>query len=135
MSYVTKYSIKRYSLGKEYLITGEITIIEDGPLTEVVYKDTEVEETASDRGLPMAALVTLRQKIEDKHESILGCNGCRIDTTLRHTGIDIAHVIRNGNIQEDDWVGIFEPTNKVEKLCTVKEHEKAYDDWCETWRV
>jgi len=131
---VTKHSIRRYGSVNDYITTGEITIVEDGPLTELVYKDAEVEETASDRGHPIAALITLRQKLEDNHKSIIACNGCRIDTTLRHTGIDIAYVIRNGNIQQDDWIGIFEPTDEVEKLSTVKEHEKAYNEWCETWR-
>lgn len=81
----TKHKIKRYSLGKNYVTTGEITIINDGPLTEVFYKDEEVEETARDMNHPMAVLTSLRQKIEEKYKSILGCNGCRIDTTLRYT--------------------------------------------------
>jgi hypothetical protein len=131
MSDITKYKINRYSLDKEYIMTGEITVTEDGPLTELLYKDTELEETASDRGLPMVALIVLREKLETKHKSILAINGSRIDTTLRPTGGDIAYVIRDNIIAEDDWVGIFEPTTELEKLCTVQQHEKAYDEWCD----
>lgn len=63
---------------------------------------------------------------------MIGCNDCRIDTTLRPTGTDIAFVIKENNINEDDWVGIFESTSKIEKLCTIEEHEEAYEKWCES---
>ncbi len=131
MSDITKYKVDRYSLDKEYITTGELTVIENGPLTELYYKDTQVEETASDRGLPMVALIALRQTLETKHKSLLAVNGSRIDTTLRPTVGDIAYVIRDDKIDKDDWVAIFEPAIELDKLCTVQQHEKAYDEWCD----
>ena len=126
-----KHKIKRYSIGKEFITTGEITIVEYGSVTEIFYKDEYIEETESDSGHPMVALIALRQKLESKHKSILALNGSRVDTTLRPTGNDIAYVIRENIIDENDWLCIFESTNEVDKLCTVEEHEKAYDKWCE----
>ena len=87
--------------------------------------------TASELYHPLVALESLRIILEIEYKSIIGCNGCRIDTAFRPTGGYGTYKIVAGR-QATEIMNIFEPTDEVDKLCTVDEHIIAYNKWIES---
>ncbi|MEO5943582.1 MAG: hypothetical protein ABIP30_07680 [Ferruginibacter sp.] len=123
-----EFAVKRYNLMKEFISEGVLTIESEGPSTSLTYTDSITQETATELYHPTAALETLRNNLETKYKSILGCNGCRIDTSYRHTGGWGTYINAQGQ-QATESLNIFEPTEEISKLCTVKEHQAAYEMW------
>ncbi len=120
--------IRRYSLTKENISTGTLTVLNKGQVTTLTFKDPIIEVTVSELNHPLMALESLRSVLEIEHKSLLDCNGCRIDTSYRATGGYGAYKIVSGQ-QATKILNIFEPTNDIEKLCTVEEHKAAYQKW------
>ena len=83
---------------------------------------------------PLVALEKLRRKPEDNHFSIIGINGCRIDTSYRATGGYGTYLIENGKQAKKSLI-LFEPTQEINKLCLVNEHITAYDKWLESLKL
>ena len=125
------YDVNRYSLDKEFIASGKLTVIDEGQNTILFYKDSEIKEQASAMYHPKAALENLRKQLEAKHQSIIGINGCRMDTDYRFDGSFNSYVIELG-IKATENLHMFEPTIEIEKLCTVAQHEVAYDKWLES---
>ena len=86
---------------------------------------------ASELYHPLVALKSLRKILEIEYASIIGCNGCRIDTSYRPTGGYGTYKIVTGQ-PATETMNIFEPTEEVDKLCTVDEHIIAYDKWIDS---
>ena len=126
-----QYPINRYSLTKELITTGTLTIIDEGNAIELVYVDSVIKESARELHHPLTALESLRKTLETKHCSLLNCNGCRIDTAYRATGVSEVYLIEDGK-RATKSVDMFEPTKEIAKLCTVEEHELAYDKWLDS---
>ena len=131
MSLTDTYKVNRYSLDKEFIAGGKLTVIDKGQKTELFYKDAEVEVQASALHHPIVALEDLRKELEVKHNSVLGINGCRIDTGLQTSGSFGCYLVEEG-IKATENVHMFEPTTEVKKLCTVRQHESAYDKWLQS---
>lgn len=121
-----KHSIKRYSFDRELIAEGELEIIGFNDIYELKYKDAELEITASAPYHPLTALEKLRIQLEANH-SYINCAGCRIDTALRPIGLS-TYIIKMG-MPATDTIGLFEPTDEIDKLCKVEEHEKNYQEW------
>ena len=122
------FSVNRYSLDKKFISAGSLTITSEGQRTSVVFSDGQVEAEASELYHPLIALESLRKILEQKHSSIIACNGCRSDTAYRPTGGFGTYKIVFGQ-QASERLNIFEPTTEVGKLCTVDEHKAAYKKW------
>lgn len=120
--------IRRYSLTKENISTGTLTVSSKGQVTTLTFKDPIIEVTVRELYHPLMALESLRRVLEIEHKSLLGCNGCRIDTSYRATGGYGTYKTVPGQ-QATEILNIFEPTNDIEKLCTVEEHKAAYQQW------
>jgi hypothetical protein len=131
MSSTDTYKVSRYSLDKEFIASGTLTIIDEGQKTKLIYKDDEVEVQASALYHPIVALEELRKELEMKHNSLLGINGCRTEMSLQTSGSFSSYLIEEGVIATEN-VHMFEPTTEVEKLCTVEQHEVAYEKWLES---
>lgn len=131
MTSTDTYDTNRYSLTKEFIMKGMLTVIDEGQRVVLIYKDLDIEEQASGLHHPKASLQNLRNQLETKHQSILAINGCRIDTDYRFDGSFNSYVIEQGKKASEN-LHMFEPTTEIEKLCTVDEHEKAYDKWLES---
>ena len=123
--------IKRFSLDKQNISTGTLTVISQGQITNLTFKDSTIEVTVSELYHPLIALESLRKVLEIEHQSLLGCNGCRIDTSYRATGGYGTYKIVPRQ-QATETLNIFEPTNDIEKLCTVNEHKAAYQKWIDS---
>jgi hypothetical protein len=123
-----QYSINRYDLDKGFLSTGTLTIIDENHLTQLIYADSQIKLSASELHHPLMALEKLRKILEAEHQSLLACNGCRIDTAYRPSGGYGVEIIELGK-PALDCVDMFEPTTEIEKLCTVDEHKAAYEKW------
>ena len=130
MSSIDTYNVIRYSLDREFIKSGTLTVIDDGKKIGLIYKDAEVEVYASALYHPIVALENLRRELEVKHKSLFGINGCRIDASLQTSGNFGSYLIKEG-IRATENVHMFEPTIVVEKLCTVEQHEAAYNEWLE----
>ncbi|MBO9203240.1 MULTISPECIES: hypothetical protein [Niastella] len=126
-----QYSIKRYDLRKNLVATGLLTITSEGQTTHLKYTDSEVNESVSELYHPISALESLRRVLENKHESIIGCTGCRIDSAYRATGGYGTYIIVYGK-PASERASIFQPTDEIEKLCTVEEHKSSYKKWLES---
>lgn len=125
------YAVKRYSLNKQLISSGQLEIKQESQTTTLIYADDKITETATEPYHPLVALESLRKKLETEHNSIISINGCRIDTAYRPTGGNGTYLIKQGR-QATKSVSLFEPTMEVDKLCTVEEHEAAYDKWVES---
>ena len=121
-------SVKRYSFGKEFIATGVLKISYEGQTTFLKYTDFAIEVTASGLYHPIAALENLRKILEFKHESLIGLTGCRIDSAIRPNSGGGTYLLIYG-IPSSERAFIFDPTEQVEKLCTVDEHKAAYREW------
>lgn len=66
--------------------------------------------------------------METETNSILVINGCRIDTAYRASGSYGTYIIEHGKKAVNSAI-LFEPTKDIHKLCTVEQHEAAYEDW------
>jgi hypothetical protein len=128
-----QYSIKRYNLRKNLIATGLMTITSEGQTTHLTYADSEIKESVSELYHPIAALESLRRVLENKYESIIGCTGCRIDSAYRATGGYGTYIITYGE-PASERVSLFEPTDEIEKLCTVEEHKVSYKKWVDSLR-
>jgi hypothetical protein len=131
MASIETYNVNRYSLAKEFIMSGKLTVIDEGQNTVLIYKDLEVEVHARGLHHPIVALENLRKQLETKHQSLVAINGCRIDTDYRATGSFSSYVIEEGKKATQN-VHMFEPTDEIEKLCTVAEHIDTYDKWLES---
>ena len=126
MSSIDTYTVNRYSLEKEFSASGKLTVIDKGQKVELIFKDAEVEVQASALYHPIVALENLRKELETKHNSLLGINGCRKDTSRQTSGNFYSYIIETGKKPTEN-VQMFQPTTEVEKLCTVQQHEAAYE--------
>jgi hypothetical protein len=126
-----KYIVKRYSLLKTFIACGELTIEEESHGTILTYRDAEIAVKTSGLDDAFTALVSLRKQLENEQNSVLAINGCRIDTAFVATANHGTYVIKNGK-PSSRTIGMFEPTAEVDKLCSIKEHELAYNDWLES---
>ena len=122
------FSINRYSLDKRFISEGNLTITSEGQRTTLLYADSEIEIKASELYHPLTALEGLREILEKEYSSIIACNGCRCDTAYRPTGGYGTYKIILGQ-QATERLNLFEPTNEIEKLCTVDQHKAAYKKW------
>jgi hypothetical protein len=123
--------IKRYSLDKLEISNGVLNVNHEGQKTSLSFKDSLIEVKAEDFYHPLIALEKLRIILETEYNSVLGCNGCRIDTSYRPTGGYITYKIESGK-QAKVRLNIFEPTNRVDKLGTVDEHNESYKVWLDS---
>ena len=128
---IMQYSIKRYNFRKEFIAAGLLTITSEGQTTHLTYFDSEIEESVCELYHPIAALESLRNALENKYKSIIGCTGCRIDSTYRATGGFGTYIINYGE-PASKRASLFEPTDEVSKLCTVDEHKVAYKEWTDS---
>jgi hypothetical protein len=126
-----EYEIKRYSLDKKIISNGVLSIIDNGPGTKLIFKDSMIEVHSDDLCHPLMALEKLRITLETEYESIIACNGCRIDTSYRPTGGYGTYKIRAGQ-QATERLNLFRSTNEIELLCTVEEHTAAYKKWLDS---
>jgi hypothetical protein len=126
-----EYSIKRYDLRKNLLATGLLIVKSEGQATHLTYADSEIKESVIEPYHPIVALESLRRVLEDKYESIIGCNGCRIDSTYRATGGYGTYIITY-EPPATERVNIFESTDEIDKLCTVEEHKVSYKRWVDS---
>ena len=126
-----KHIVKRYSLIKSFIATGELTVEEDGDVIMLSYRDLQISVSGSKENNPILALQSLRQQIENNNQSILSINGCRIDTAYISTPNYSTYVIDNHKPSSRS-IGLFEPTSHIDKLCTYKEHEAAYEEWIQS---
>ncbi len=131
---ILEYKINRYNFKKEFISEGVLTIKDGGVATTFIYSDSTITESATELYHPLTTLASLRILLEEKHRSLINCMGCRIDTAFRLTGGYGTYIIaldHSKPVSQNDSVIIFEPTDDISKLCTVSEHEAAYDKWCE----
>jgi hypothetical protein len=131
MSSTDTYKVNRYTLDKELIANGTLTVIDEGQKTKLIYKDAEVEVQASALHHPITALENLRKELEVKHNSLLGINGCRMDTSRQTSSSFGSYLVEDGLKATED-VHMFEPTTEVGKLCTVEQHEAAYEKWLDS---
>ena len=122
------YSINRYNLERERINSGGLTVDFHDQKTTIHYVDDEVEVYSEDDYHPLVALEKLRVILESKYESLINCSGCRKDTSYRPRGGTITYLIENGK-QATKTINLFEPTNKINLLCTVQEHKESYEIW------
>lgn len=127
-----QYSIKRYDLRKNLIATGLLTITSEGLTTHLTYTDSEINESVRELYHPIAALESLRRVLEKKHKSIIGCTGCRSDSAYRATGGYGTYIIAHGK-PASERASIFQPTDEIEKLCTVEEHKVSYEKWLKSF--
>lgn len=130
---VMVYKVSRYSLTKEFITTGELTVVANGSETCLAFSDYFLTEKAKALHHPIKALERLRQKLEIRHNSLLACAGCRIDSAYRATGHYRTYLVEPER-PATKQVLLFEPTDAVELLCTVGEHKAAYLHWCDFFR-
>lgn len=123
--------ISRYSLDKVIISNGILKVIDEGQNTNLIYTDSLINESVNELYHPMAALEKLRSILETKHNSLLNCTGCRIDTSYRFTGGHRTYITLYGQQATKD-VNMFEPTEDISKLCTVEEHKVAYKNWLDS---
>src|SRR5438067_2437041 len=109
-----EHIVNRYNLRREFLSKGILTIINEEQITYLTYKDSLIEESVSEMYHPLMALTSLRNILENKYESIIGCFGCRIDTAYRPTGGYGTYIITSGQ-PATQRVNIFEPTDEIIK--------------------
>jgi hypothetical protein len=128
-----KFAINRYNLKKEFISMGVLIIDFEKQETHLTYSDSSIIESSKELYHPLIALDSLRKILEKKHESILGCNGCRIDTSYRPRGGNMTYIIHKGEPAKQ-LVNLFEPTNEITKLCTVDEHKVAYREWLDGFK-
>jgi hypothetical protein len=126
-----QHSIKRYSLEKEFIETGVLTITTEAQTTYLDYVDSKIKESTRALYHPIKALEDLRKILEVNHASLLGCIGCRIDSAYRATGHFGTYIVKAGG-QAIERAELFDPTNEVQKLCTVEEHKIAYKKWADS---
>ena len=126
-----KYIVNRYSLTKDFISTGTLTITSQGQSTYLTYADATIEETVNELYHPLTALSSLRQILEAKHKSIINCTGCRIDSAYRPTGGYGTYIITYGK-PGTERASLFEPTTEILKLCTLEEHKIAYKKWTDS---
>ena len=124
-------TISRYSLDKVFITDGLLKIISEGQNTYLTYTDSGISESVSYSHHPMGALDELRNLLENKHNSILNCNGCRVDTSHKYSGGYGTYIIQYGK-QASESVCIFDPTKEISKLGTLKEHKVAYKTWLDS---
>jgi hypothetical protein len=124
-------TITRYSINKQSISEGILTVTDKGEATHLTFKDQAIEVSVSELYHPLIALESLRKILETRHKSIIACNGCRIDTAYRPTGGYGTYKIVLGQ-QATETLNIFEPTDEIEKLCTVDQHEAAYEKWIDS---
>lgn len=125
-----KHTVQLYTLDKKHIASGQITIEEDGNTTVLSYTDPDITVSAIGVQNPFTALISLREKLETFHHSILAINGCRIDTAYMSTSNQGTYIIKNGKPSTRS-INMFEPTSEIDKLCTIDEHEVAYNQWLE----
>ena len=125
------HEITRYSLDKKIISNGVLSIINDGQVTTLIFKDSTIEVHSDDLYHPLIALEKLRIILETEYESIIACNGCRIDTSYRPTGGYGTYKIIQGQ-PATERINLFRPTNEIDKLCTVDEHTAAYKKWIDS---
>jgi hypothetical protein len=128
-----EFIINRYSLEREFISRGILILKDERELTHLKYRDSLIEEFSNELYHPLIALEKLREILETKHQSLLGCNGCRIDTSYRATGGYGTYVIHKGiQAQANELLNLFYQTNEIAKLCTVAEHKIAYKEWLQS---
>jgi hypothetical protein len=123
-----KFSVKRYGFDKHFIGEGILTVADDGLNIVLSYRDSEIAVEASAMHHPISALENLRKILELQHNSILACNGCRCDTSYRASGGFGTYKIV-AKKPATIVLNLFEPTNEIQKLCTVDEHKAAYLNW------
>jgi oligoribonuclease NrnB/cAMP/cGMP phosphodiesterase (DHH superfamily) len=125
-----KYLISRYNFEKKLISDGTLTVAFEDSSTMLTYSDAEIEESVNEMYHPIVALESLRKIMEEKHKSLLNCNGCRVDTSYRGSGRTATYLIENGK-PAIALLDMFEGTNEISKLCKVDEHKLAYRKWLE----
>ena len=125
------FTINRYSLDKHFISVGTLTISSEGQKTNLSFSDNIIEVSSSELYHPLVALASLRLTLEKEYSSLIACNGCRRDTSYRPTGGYNTYLIVACQ-QATKLMNMFNPTDQVEKLCTVDEHKMAYKDWLDS---
>ncbi len=125
------FEVKRYSINKELITSGHLTVRHEGQRTSLNYRDKEINITASELYHPISALDGLRSQLETIYQSMIAINGCRIDVDHRANGGVMCYFIEYGKKAVEN-IYMFEPTDQVDKLCTVSQHEQAYLNWVES---
>ena len=126
-----KITIKRYDFNKIFISEGILTIVSEGQLTTLTYTDNVIEEIVTGLYHPLSVFESLRVILETKYQSLLGCNGCRIDTSYRATGGWGIYKIEYGK-QATESLNIFEPTDEIKRICTVADLKEAYKKWLDS---
>jgi hypothetical protein len=121
--------LKRYCLtDKHFIASGTLSIINNGKDKGLRYVDPFIDDSFTALYHPLTALEALRINFEAKYNSVLNCNGCRIDTSYRPTGSFKIYIIEPGK-QATNIVHMFHETDKIEELTTITEHKNAYKMW------
>ena len=123
-----KNTVQRFDFDKNIICTGVLEIIQNGQSTTLIYSDEFINEQATELYHPLATLRSLRKILENKHKSILGIEGCRIDVTYRATGHFGQYIVEKGK-PATIRVNMFDPTKETDKICLEKDQMKAYCDW------
>ena len=121
-------TVDRYSLEKTFIATGQLQVEEKDNSTILTYYDGSMKVSTSGLYHPIVALENLRQQLAVDFNSILAINGCRVDTDYRATGGYGCYVIELGKPATNSLC-LFNPTNAIDKLCTVDVHKAAYRMW------
>jgi hypothetical protein len=123
--------VRRYTLDKVFVETGNLQVHEDGASTLLTYSDSNISIRAMGLNHPIRALENLRIQLQVEFNSILAIKGCRIDTDYRPTGTFRCYILEQGK-SSTKLVSLFDRTRAIDKLCTVEEHKAAYKKWCES---
>lgn len=123
------YQIDRYSLDKQLIEKGRLYLIDDPKNKfKLIFKDSEIDVESINYDHPLLALENLRIKLEKKYNSLINCSGCRIDVAYRPTGGFGSYEIEMSK-PATKRIALFEPTNKIELLSTVREQQSHYQEW------
>jgi hypothetical protein len=127
------HEIKRYNFNREFISQGLLTVLSEGQVTKLTYTDPLINEFSNGLNHPLLIFESLRLILESKHQSILGCNGCRIDTDYRAKDGYGTYIIHYGK-PASEIINLFESTDGITKLCTVAEHKIAYKKWLDSFK-
>jgi hypothetical protein len=121
--------IDRYNLQNSLVSNGTLTIEKTDRKTTLTYQDKEINVSGSALYYPLKALEDLRLKLENQYNSTLAIIGCRTDTAFRPTGGQLTFILENGQYSLESK-SLFETTDQIKKLGTVKKHKLYYKAWC-----
>jgi len=121
-------NLKRYTLDKQLICEGKLFVSDAGKTLHLRYVDSFIDEEAFAEYHLIVGLEILRTKLEQNHNSVLNCMGCRKDTSYRATGHFGGYLVEEGK-QATIHINIFDPTDRIDQLATVDDHKTAYRQW------